>query len=172
MQDSTRSTLKLFGNVGAGLVAFSTLVAWYSFHVAFSVPATAFWVPESLWSLYPGAAALICAGALVGLALVNVPSLAQTRWAGVAIALVGLAVVVYSAVRILDLPSFGVFDVARPFGYGTIERGTDLDGGPFLALTGGFLLTLGALPVLVTAGERSRSFSGSRSPAMGGGPGV
>jgi hypothetical protein len=159
--------LRTFGNLGALVAVLSTFVAWYSFEVAFAVPAVQFSVPVSLWSLYPGASALLTLAAIGGAALVNVPALASSRRAGAALALLGLAIAVYSAVRILDVPSLAVVDVPRPAGYGTLKEATNLDGGPFLSLAGGFLLALGALPMLLAAGERERGFAGPR-PAVGG----
>jgi hypothetical protein len=167
MSDSTRSMLRAFGALGASFAVFSTFVAWYTFTVAFDVPAAQFVVPESLWSLYPAAAALLVAAAIVALVLAYVPALASRRAAGVVIAALGLAVTVYSAVRIFDIPPRSVFDTARPAQYGALEQATDLDGGPFLCLVGGGLMILGSLPVLVPAGRESASFAGT-TPAMGG----
>jgi hypothetical protein len=167
MANSSRSLLKTFGTLGAVLTIFSTFVSWYSFQVVFTVPALEVWVPQSLWSLYPIAAALITAAALAGLVLVHVRSLAHSRTAGAIIALLGLAIVVYSAVRVFDVPALGVTDVPRPPGYAPLEQHTQLDGGPFLSLAGGFLLTLGSLPMLVAAGERQRSFARPARPATG-----
>jgi hypothetical protein len=168
MSDHSRSRLKTFGTLGALLAIFSTFVAWYSFRAVFTVPAVEFWVPQSLWSLYPLAAALITAAALAGLTLAHVRSLAASRTAGAAIALLGLAITVYSAVRIFDVPALGVTEVPRPAGYAPLEQDTQLGGGPFLGLAGGFLLTLGSLPMLVTAGERQRRPARHGRPATGG----
>jgi hypothetical protein len=140
--------LRTFGNVGAAIVVMATFVAWYDFSVALAVPGAKFVVPVSLWSLYPGAAALLCAGAVAILVLVNVPWLSAQRAAGVVACVLGAGIVVYAVVRIFDIPDLGVFQVPRPVGAEALEAGTDLDGGPFLALVGGFMLTLGALPVL------------------------
>jgi hypothetical protein len=60
-----------------------------------------------------------------------------------------------------------VTEVPRPAGYAPLEQDTDLDGGPFLSLAGGFLLTLGSLPMLVAADERQRSFARHRRTATG-----
>jgi tryptophan-associated transmembrane protein len=167
MRDSTRSMLRTYGALGAALVVFSTFVAWYSFRVAFDVPAAEFVVPESLWSLYPLAAAFLVAGSIVALVCAYVPALASRRAAGVVIAALGIAVIVYSAVRIFDYPPRSLFDTARPAQYGALEQVTDLDGGPFLCLVGGGLLILGSLPVLVPPSRESASLAGRR-PAMGG----
>jgi hypothetical protein len=167
MANSTRSLLKTFGTLGPILAIFSTFVAWYSFQAVFTVPAFELWVPRSLWSLYPLAATLITVAALAGLALVHVRSLAQSRAAGAIIAPLGLAIVVYSAVRIFDVPALGVTEAPRPAGYAPLEQHTQLDGGPFLSLAGGFLLTLGSLPMLVAAGERERRFARPARTATG-----
>jgi hypothetical protein len=167
MANSSRSLLKTFGTLGAIVTIFSTFVAWYSFQAVFTVPAVEVRVPQSLWSLYPLAAALITVAALAGLALVNVRSLAQSRTAGAIIALLGVAIAVYSAVRVFDVPALGVTDVPRPAGYAPLEQDTQLDGGPFLGLVGGFLLTLSSLPMLVPAGERRRSFPQHARTATG-----
>jgi hypothetical protein len=167
MKNSSRSPLTTFGTLGAILTIFSTFVAWYSFRAVVTVPGLELWVPRSLWSLYPLAAALITAAAFAGLALVNVPSLAASRTAGTIIALLGLAITVYSAVRVFDVPALGVTEVPRPAGYAPLEQDTQLDGGPFLSLAGGFLLTLGSLPVLLAAGERQLSFARHGRTATG-----
>jgi hypothetical protein len=167
MANSSRSLLKTFGTLGAIVAIFSTFVAWYSFQVVFTVPAVEFGVPQSLWSLYPLAAALITAAAFAALALVNVPSLAQSRTAGAVIALLGLAIAVYSAVRVFDVPALGVTDVPRPAGYAPLEQDTQLAAGPFLSLAGGVLLTLGSLPMLVPSGARQRSFARHARTATG-----
>jgi hypothetical protein len=147
--------LRTFGNVGAAIVVMATFVAWYDFQVALAVPGAVFVVPVSLWSLYPAAAGLLCAGAAVVLLIVNVPSLSAQRAAGAVACALGAAITVYSAVRIFDIPDLGVFRVPRPGGgAGALAANTDLDGGPFLALIGGFMLILGALPVLATAVPR------------------
>lgn len=168
MSDHSRSRLKTFGTLGALLAIFSTFVAWYSFRAVFTVPAIEFWVPQSLWSLYPLAAALITAAAVGGIALMHARSLAPSRMVGATIALLGVAITVYSAVRIFDVPALGVTEVPRPAGYAPVEQDTQLDGGPFLSLAGGFLLALGSLPMLMAAGERQRSFARHGRPATGG----
>jgi hypothetical protein len=166
MSDSTRSMFRTFGNLGAILVVMAAFVAWYDFDVAFAVPGVAFSVPISLWSLYPGAAALLTVAALAGFILANVPGFAVRRATAVVAFLLGLAITVYSAVRVLDAPHIAVFQLPRPAGTGALEASTHLDGGPFLSLMGGFLVTLGSLPLLVPARERARRGAPSRAARM------
>jgi hypothetical protein len=156
---------RAFGNVGAAVVLMSTFVPWYDFNVALPTPGTQFDVPVSLWSLYPGAAGLLTAAAVAVLLVANVPSLSARRAAGVAAALLGLAVTVYAAARILDIPGLAIFQVPRPAGADALEAGTQLDGGPFLSLLGGFMLTLGSLPVILPAAIESGSYSDQRRVA-------
>lgn len=94
-------------------------------------------------------------------------SLAQSRTTGAIVAILGLAIAVYSAVRVFDVPALGVTDVPRPAGYTPLQQDTQIDGGPFLGLAGGFLLTLGSLPMLVAADERQRSYARHRRTAAG-----
>jgi hypothetical protein len=156
MSDYTRSMLRLFGILGAGLVLFGTFVAWYSYEVVITAAPVAhvFVVPVDLWSLYPGAAALLVAGAVAIMVLVGVPALAARRAAGVAAGLLGLGITVYAAIRCFDIPDLGV----GPIG-GALEAETNLDGGPFLALGGGALLILGSLPVLLPRPGRPHSLA-------------
>lgn len=161
MSDNTRSMLRLFGILGAVLVVMGTFVAWYSYEVVITTAPVAhvFVVPVDLWSLYPLAAALLVAGAAAIMVLVSVPALAARRAAGMAAGLLGLGITVYAAIRCFDMPDLGV----GPIG-GALEAETNLDGGPFLAFTGGALLILGSLPVLLPRPDRSRSFAGDPGP--------
>jgi hypothetical protein len=154
--------LRLFGILGAGLVVLGTFVAWYSYEVVITAPPVAhvFVVPVDLWSLYPLAAALLVAGAVAIMVLVSVPALAARRAAGMAAGLLGLGITVYGAIRCFDTPHLGV----GPIG-GVLQAETNLDGGPFLTLTGGGMLILGSLPVLLPRTDRSRTFAGGTTPA-------
>jgi hypothetical protein len=157
MSDYTRSMLRLFGFLGGGLVVLGTFVAWYSYEVVITTAPVAhvFVVPVDLWSLYPGAAALLVAGAVAIMLLVGVPALAARRAVGVAAGLLGLGITVYAAIRCFEIPDLGV----GPIG-GALEAETNLDGGPFLTLAGGALLVLGSLPVVLPRDDRSRTFAG------------
>jgi hypothetical protein len=149
VSDFRSSALRSFGLLGALVVVMSTFVAWYDFAVLFSVQQVVhqFVVPVDLWSLYPLAAALLCAGALACTWIVGVSS---GRVAGAIASLLSLGVVVYAAVRILDIPGLAI-DQLPPGLAHAVEAATNLEGGPFLALLGGIMLSLGALGVLFPA---------------------
>jgi hypothetical protein len=149
--------LRLFGFLGAGLVVLGTFVAWYDYEVVIVAPQIAhlFVVPVDLWSLYPLAAALLVAGSAAIMILVSVPALAARRAAGMVAGLLGLGITVYAVIRCFETPHLGVGRTTAG-----VQAETNLDGGPFLALTGGALLILGSLPVLLPRTGRSRTFAG------------
>jgi hypothetical protein len=161
MSEYTRSMLRLFGALGAGLAVMGTFVAWYDFDVVITGPPIAhmFIVPVDLWSLHPLAATLLLVGAVVSLVLVSVPALAARRFVGMVAGLLGLGITVYAAIRCFDIPHLGVRDAASAGVAGAVQPETTLDGGPFLTLTGGAMLVLGSLPVLLASADRSRAFA-------------
>jgi hypothetical protein len=135
---------RVAASVGAILVAVATFVGWYDFTVVANAGGTSqrFLVPTDLWRPYPVAAMLVLAGAIFGLAVLNVP-LEVPRPVLVLAAIFGLAVCAYAVVRIVDVPEMGV-------GRGTTAP-TSVDGGPFLAFAGGLLLAIGAAAVAVAS---------------------
>ena len=155
MSDPRSIALRTVGFLGALLVVMSTFVAWYDFDVAFATRGVAheFVVPVDLWSLYPLAAALLSAGAI---ACVTIVGFGTSRAIGAAGALLGLGVVVYSAVRILDVPALEL-DRLPANVQATTQAATHLDGGAFMALLGGILLCLGALGVLMPSETPARA---------------
>jgi hypothetical protein len=87
---------------------------------------------------------------------VTIVGFGTSRAIGAAGALLGLGVVVYSAVRILDVPALEV-DRLPANVQATTQAATYLDGGAFMALLGGILLCLGALGVLMTSATPARA---------------
>jgi hypothetical protein len=153
--DARSIALRTAGFLGALLVVISTFVAWYDFDVAFVTlgVAHAFVVPVDLWSLYPLAAALLSAGAI---ACVTIVAFGTSRALGAVGALLGLGIVVYSGVRILDIPALEVGRLPANVP-ATAQAATNLDGGAFMALLGGILLCFGALSVLMPSETPARA---------------
>lgn len=165
MSDPRSVALRTVGFLGALLVVISTFLAWYDFDVAFATRGVAheFVVPVDLWSLYPLAAALLSAGTI---ACVTIVGFGTSRAIGAAGALLGLGIVVYSAVRILDVPALEIDRLPGSL-HGTTQAATHLEGGAFMALLGGIFLCLGALGVLMPSAspERAPSDQGRVAPA-------
>jgi predicted phage tail protein len=116
---------------------------WYDFTVVAPVPPVVhrFVVPVDLWSLYPLAASLLTAGAVVYTLLL---ALSSHRAAGIAELAIGVAAIVYCLVRIFDIPALAAANAA-----------TVLDGTPFLALIGACLLALGSFALLAPGDEET-----------------
>jgi len=89
------------------------------------------------------------AGAVASLILL---ALVDSRIAGALTALIGVAIAAYAVVRCFDIPNLGIRDLGQTAGQ--VRADTKLDGGPFLALTGGILLALGSLADLLPAREQ------------------
>jgi hypothetical protein len=85
-------------------------------------------------------------------ALLNLPVSVPPRRAAVAAAVVGAGITVFAVVRLFDVPDLGFATLAAS--RTAVRAGTSLDGGPFLALGGGLVLTAGAAGVLLAAPAR------------------
>jgi hypothetical protein len=163
MNDLTSPLARSFGFLGGVAVAVSTLVAWYDYQVLIAAGRIVhlFEVPINLWSLYPLAAALLMAGALVAMALLAIPPVIAARAPSLVAALLGLGIGAYGAIRTFDTPDLGVNTGARS----TIEAQTSMDAGPLLAFVGGAMIVVGALVVLVAAGRAARASDQRARPA-------
>jgi hypothetical protein len=146
MSDTSRGPA--LGILGAAIVVTSTFVSWYTFDVAVSIAGVAdvFVVPVTLWNYAPIAAALLVLAAVVGVALYALPPELASRPMRIGAGVLGLAVAAYALYRCLDVPELGL-----PAAAGRTD--TTVDGGPFLALGGGILQALGALPALMRKRE-------------------
>jgi hypothetical protein len=169
MPDFSSPLARVFGFIGGVAVAVSTLVAWYDYEVIVAAGRIAhlFEVPVNLWSLYPLAAALVMAGALVAMALLAVPPAVSPRVPSILAAIIGLGIAAYGAVRAFDIPGLGVNTSARA----GIEAHTSMDAGPLLAFVGGMMILVGALVVAVAASRAAAGTGDSvrtRRPPHGG----
>jgi hypothetical protein len=144
---STRSVLRVVGTVGAVLIAVATFVSWYDYEVLFRLGRArrSFDVPVNLWTFDLLAAFLLLAGAVAGSVLLNLPTDWLPRQAGIAAAVLGVAMGAYAAVRCFDVPDLGVDQLVRAIGGRHPRPQTHLNGGPFLALGGSVLLIAGSV---------------------------
>jgi hypothetical protein len=135
--------------LGAILVLVATALTWYSRDVAVTIGATPANSSSgfSLWDLREVAAWLIAGAAVFG-ALMPVVLRVDERSAGRLTVFAGLGIVLYSAVAIFQVPALGsgVFDTA----FADVTVKTSIGVGPFLAIAGGILLSLGGI---ATAGD-------------------
>jgi hypothetical protein len=145
MTDDSRNTLRITVTIGAAMALFATVLPWYSFEVVLPVAGIVhiFAVTATLWGFTTLAPILIIVGAFVAMLLAGFVS---RPLANVVIVLIGLALVIYAVVRCFDIPSLGV-----PLVRTVVPATTQLEGGPFITLSGGLLLVLGALGDLLTA---------------------
>jgi hypothetical protein len=154
MSDDSSRVLPLTVAIGGSMTLFATFLPWYSFEVVLPVGRVVhiFAVTTTLWGFTTLAPILIIAGASAALVLAT---LLSRPLSNVVIALIGLAIFVYAIVRCFDIPNLGVQVLP-----GGIQAVTQLEGGPFIELSGGLLLVLGALGDLlaapVAAGDGSR----------------
>jgi hypothetical protein len=131
MSNNTRVSLALTPVFGAGLAVLATLLPWYSFDVVLPVPGVVhvFAVTTTLWGVATLAPVLILVGAVAALVLTSV---VNWRFSDVVTGLIGLAIVVYSLVRCIDVPNLGI-----PGLHASVPAITHVEGGPFLALAAG-----------------------------------
>jgi hypothetical protein len=158
----TRLSLRILAAIGAATAVFATLLPWYSFDVVLPVPGIVhiFAVTTTLWGLTTLAPILIVLAAVVALALAM---LGEGPITDAVIGLIGAAIVVYAVARCLNLPALGI---SAHSGAKLIPAITQVEGGPFVELSAGAMLTLGALVDLLASGV---STTGARRsvPARG-----
>lgn len=155
---TNRISLTFTTVVGAGIVVLATALPWYSFDVILPVTGVihVFAVTVTLWGLTTLAPILILAGAVVALIFA---ATVDWRLAGLVTGLIGTAICVYAVVRCFDIPSLGVKALPVP-----VPAITQVEAGPFAALSGGVILVVGAIVDLLTApsGARSRRLAAAR----------
>jgi hypothetical protein len=151
MSTDTRALLRSLAALGATVAVLATFLPWYRFEVVIPplgrVPAHIFSVPVTLWGFTTLAPILIVVAAVVAMTCIT---MIDGRVAGVVTGLVGLGILAYAIVRAADVPSLAV-----PGPAAAVHAVTRLDGGPFLALAGGLMLTIGALGDLAPAGDEA-----------------
>jgi hypothetical protein len=131
--------------IGGSMALFSTFFPWYAFEVVLPTARVVhiFAVSTTLWALTTLAPILIIVGAFVALIAIV---LAPRPLAHIIVGLIGLAMIVYGVVRVFDVPDLGVQVLP-----GGVRAITQLEGGPFIELSGGILLVLGAVGDLLGA---------------------
>jgi hypothetical protein len=145
MSDDSRGVLPITVTIGAGMALFATLLPWYAFQVVLPVGRVVhiFAVTTTLWGFTTLAPILIIAGAVAALPIAG---LVTRPVSNVIVTLIGLAIMAYAIVRCFDIPSLGVQVVP-----GGVQATTQIEGGPFIELSGGLMLVLGALGDLLAA---------------------
>lgn len=162
MSVPSRAASRALGSVGATVVAVATFVAWYDFDVVFDAGGVTHVVevPVDLWSTSSLAAALLLGAAVAAVVLMNLPWGPAAGRAAVVVALIGLGIAAYAAVRCFALPDLGMDAAPVAAGLPAAAALTHLDGGPFLALAGALMLIAGAaglLPGSADAREPARA---------------
>jgi hypothetical protein len=146
---------RVLGIVGAVLVLVSTGLSWYAQRVTLTLGGLTQQTISgfSLWDVRNVAAWVLVAGAAVGVfALLLQPG---REWrGGMAAAVAGLGIQVYSAVAMVDLPALASGTLARGSAAATVA--TRIDVGPFVALLGGLLLLVGGLAASNHAARAAR----------------
>jgi hypothetical protein len=134
----------IFGVIGALVVIISTDVSWYSHDaVAAGPPGTTLILINAsytLWAITTVAPVLLIIAATFGAVALLVPA-SLTRAGGIVAAVAGAGITVYCLVRMFDFPNIG------PHIPGV--AGTVLDAGPFIGFTGGALIIVGAVGLLL-----------------------
>jgi hypothetical protein len=145
MSDDNTRILPVTATIAASMAVFSTFFPWYSFQVILPVQRVVhiFFVTTTLWGITTVAPIVIIAASFAGFVL---SVIGPRPVANVIIALVGVGILAYGIVRCFDVPSLGV-QIVR----GGLPASTQLEGGPFIELSGGLLFVLGALGDLLTA---------------------
>jgi hypothetical protein len=135
---------RVIGIVGALTVVVATGLSWYSG----TVTVTAGRVVDhattqvSLWHVHNLAAWLITIGACAGIVLLLLPIAMEWR-GGMAAAVAGFGICVYSVVAMFDVPAPA--SAALIGGRIAAASTAAVDVGPFVALLGGLLLLVGAV---------------------------
>ena len=173
MTDDFKIASRVCAAVGACVALFATFLPWYSFEVVVPIGRVVqvFAVTSTLWAFTTLAPILIAAGAVVALVLIGV---SENRLAGAVTVAIGAALLAYGIVRCFDVPHLGVAAITTT-GVVATHAITNLEGGPFVELTGGILLATGGLGSLFWPSatavadrpERSRQWSdpGTVAPA-------
>jgi hypothetical protein len=133
---------RVIGIVGALTVVVATGVSWYSERVSIRVNGA---LDESsvgvtLWHLRTVAAALLVAGAAVGVVGLVLPRAREWR-GGMVAAVAGFGIAVYSLGAVFTLPSGG--SAAFLGRFVGVAVSTSLNVGPLVALLGGLILLIG-----------------------------
>jgi hypothetical protein len=133
---------RVLGIVGALTVVVATGLSWYSERISIRVNGA---LDESsvgvtLWHLRAVAAALLVAGAAIGVVALVLPRAREWR-GGMVAAVAGFGITVYSLVAMFTLPSGGSAALLGRFA--GVAVSTSLDVGPFVALLGGLILLTG-----------------------------
>jgi hypothetical protein len=144
MSDDNTRILPITATIGASMALFSTFFAWYSFEVVLPVRRGVhiFFVTTTLWGITTLAPIVIIAASFAAFVL---SIIGPRPLANVIIALVGVGILAYGIVRCFDVPALGI-QIVR----GGLPASTQLEGGPFIELSGGLLFVLGALGDLLT----------------------
>jgi hypothetical protein len=133
---------RVIGIVGALTVVVATGLSWYSGKV--TVTAGRFvdhaTTQISLWHVHNLAAYLITIAACAGIVLLLLP-IAMAWRSGMAAAVAGFGICVYSLVAMFALPEPG--SAALDGRFLGVAVSTSVDVGPFVALLGGVLLLIG-----------------------------
>ena len=158
MTDDNARILPITATIAASMALFSTFFSWYSFQVVIPVQRVVhiFFVTTTLWGITTVAPIVILVASFMAFVL----SIVGPRpAANVIIALVGVGMLAYGIVRCFDVPALGV-EIVR----GGLPATTQLEGGPFIELSGGLLFLIGALGDLLTwpAGTARGSRSSDR----------
>jgi hypothetical protein len=145
MSDDSTRILPITAAIGASMALFATFLPWYSFQVVLPVGRVVhiFSVTTTLWGFTTLAPTVIIAASFAAFVLAI---LGPRPLVNVIVVLVGLGILVYGIVRCFDIPTLGV-QIVRV----GVPATTQLEGGPFIMLSGGLLLVLGALGDLLTA---------------------
>lgn len=135
---------RVIGIVGALTVVVATGLAWYSGTITLTAGGFVDHATTqlSLWHVHNLAAWLITIGACAGIVLLLLPSAMEWR-GGMAAAVAGFGISVYSLVAIFDVPAAG--SAALIGGRIAAVSTTAVDVGPFVALLGGLLLLAGSI---------------------------
>ena len=133
---------RVIGIVGALTVVIATGLAWYSGQITVTAGGLVDHATSgvSLWHVRSLAASLITIAACAGIASLLLPIAMEWR-GGIAAAVVGFGISVYSLVAIFDVPDLG--SVALVGSRLAAVATTAVDVGPFVALLGGLLLLAG-----------------------------
>lgn len=127
MFNDTKTLLRVTGALGATFAIVATFLPWYEFAVILRLGRVThiFDLATTLWSFTTVAPILIVVGGFVALVCF---AILESSIAGLLNALIGLAIVVYAAVRCVNVPTLGV-----------------VAGGALLALAGGLMMMTAAV---------------------------
>jgi hypothetical protein len=166
MSDDNTRILPITATIAVSMVLFSTFLPWYSFEVVLPVQRVVhiFFVTTTLWGITTVAPIVIIAASFAAFVL---SMIGPRPVANVIIALTGVGVLAYGIVRCFDVPVLGV-QIVR----GGLPASTQLEGGPFIELSGGLLFVLGALGDLLTAPAGAAGGSRFSSDRWRSGPSV